>query len=97
MKYWKVFVGDKEYELSDAKIQFMKRENQINGVTSFWFEDTYISYPHISSMKAFYKPNDINYDLPKLPELSPEDHKKARIKVDEIRKSLGRKLSEEKN
>lgn len=55
-----------------------------------WFADKMISIPHISYIEELDP--EYTHELPELPELSEEEHEKARLKVNEIRAKLKSRL-----
>lgn len=90
--FWIAYVGKKEYKLTEAQYDFMKKQNLEHGTTTFWFDDFVISLPHVSSMDRVVESVG---NLPKLPELSPEEHAKAQKKLQAIKQELKEKLSNE--
>ena len=84
-KYWIVFVGKREYKLTETQFNFMKKENEENGLQTFWFDKFVISLPHISSMEFV---TETIQGVPELPEMTKEDHQKAREKLNELRGKL---------
>ncbi len=90
---WIVFVGKKEYKLTEDQYNFMKGENMKNGTQTFWFDTFTISLPHVSSMD---KVTEVVSTMTQLPNLSPVEHNKARERVKEIKEALHTKLQTEK-
>lgn len=84
-KCWLIFVGKKEYRLTDSQYQFMKNENMKKGTTMFWFEKFSISLPHVSSMEPVYEQID---EYPTLPEQSPLEREEARKRIAEIKEDF---------
>lgn len=91
--YWIVYVGKKEYRITESQYEFMQRENMKNGTQTFWFEGFTISLPHVSSMD---KVTEVTKAIPKLPDLTPMETEKAKKKLDEIRERFHPKMKQKK-
>lgn len=66
------------------------KQSSLQGIQQVWFEDKMISIPHI---KVIEERVEVVQGVPELPELSLEEQKRADAKLQEIRKTLKKKVS----
>lgn len=87
--YWLIYIGKKEIRLTEEQFAYMQKQAESNK-TIIWFPTFVISIPHVSFME---KINEHKDELPQLPEQSPMERDKARLKIAEIRQNLKKKLA----
>lgn len=93
-KFWIVYVGKKEYKITEAQYNFMQKESTERGTQTFWFEKFTISLPHVSSMEPIY---EYIQERPELPRMSSLEQQQAHEKLIEIRENLKKKVTPKKD
>jgi hypothetical protein len=82
-------VDKQEIILTPEEYEVLKQAS-LQGLNQVWFQDKMLSINHIKSIEEKVEYID---DTPLLPDLSPMEQEKARIKLQEIRSKLIKKVS----
>jgi hypothetical protein len=85
-KYWLVYVGKREYKLTEAQYNFIQKESKEKGTTIFWFDKFVISLPHVSSMDF------VQETVQGVPEITPVEKKASAEMKAKLKQNLQEKL-----